>query len=490
VARSKSDRGNVSGPGPVPGRDSQGGAEDGLARESVGFSRTAAQSVASTAPVAGIALVPATLAGVAGESGPLSFALGAFVGLLLAYVFVRLSHHVTTAGGLSAYAGMIYGGRVALGVAWLYVVGDLVLNAGVIWQAADYLQTSIDSIAGVVVPALVLTLVVWAVTTFIVSRRVSVSTALLLAAEGVSLLIITVLGIVVLAHGGYHGTRFGFHYFSPSGVSANSLALGVAISFIGYAGFESTAALAEETVDARVTVGRTMVVGLIVSGVAYTFGSWFESVGFKNSAALAASPTPLFTLAHSYGGAWLSDLLAVFATLSAIGTLVAGGILITRTLHATSRNHLRRSPIRSIDSSNGVPKTAVAIWSLLILVVFVPVAGLGAARAFGYLATIGALVYTVAYLTVCAGAILWLGRRSIQAGLIAACATAALGYELYSSVYPVPPSPLNYFPYIAGAIVLVGIAITIASSRASSLSTTPPPTTTQEEALEAASRNR
>ncbi len=64
---------------------------------------------------------------------------------------------------------------------------------------------------------------------------------MIFALEAVSLVIVAIVAVAVLAHGGYGGgtlRRVSYHPFSPAGVPAGTLGLGIVFAFTGFSGFE------------------------------------------------------------------------------------------------------------------------------------------------------------------------------------------------------------------------------------------------------------
>ncbi len=85
-------------------------------------------------------------------------------------------------------------------------------------------------------------------------------------------------------------------------------------------------------------------------------------------------------------------------------------------------------------------------------------------NAFFYPGTIGVLSLLVAYIVTNVGALrfLFLSRR-VHAGeaFVPVIAPAILVYAIYANVYPVPDFPLNDFPYVVAARLLLGLGIVL-----------------------------
>ena len=100
----------------------------------------------------------------------------------------------------------------------------------------------------------------------------------------------------------------------------------------------------------------------------------------------------------------------------------------------------------------------------IVLIALMRVLGNSAVAAFGDYGTIGTLALLVVYIASQFAAIRFFSKSGIWHALqflIPIAAIIMLGYTLYSNVYPVPPAPAQYFPYIVIAwIVIGGIIVT------------------------------
>lgn len=101
----------------------------------------------------------------------------------------------------------------------------------------------------------------------------------------------------------------------------------------------------------------------------------------------------------------------------------------------------------------------------IVLAVILFVGGLSAAAVFGDLGVLGVLALLVAYVVTQVAAMWLFGRERLWRlwqFVIPVLAIVTLGYTLYANVYPVPPAPVRYFPYIVAVWILLGVAITVA----------------------------
>ncbi len=434
----------------------------GLAGGSVGFWRSLAQPIAAQAPSAGIALIPATMASVTGTYGATSFLLGLVAGAFLTYVFIHLARRSASAGSLYGFAKLMLGPVFAFVVAWAYLGNDLMVGGAVLSQTGDYFGSAVGLAGGGSPPWVPVAAIAGVAVLWTASRRITVSTTVLLVLELVTCALVIVAGTIVLAKGGYGGHSFGFAAFSLHGVSAGHLFLGISVAFLGFGGFEQATALGEETRDAQRTIPRTIVVALLFSGLLYTFGAWFEAVGFSGPKALAASSTPLFTVVGTYVSPALATVLAFATTATAFSASLALTNHGVRMLYSLFRDRdafawtrlARTHPVRR------TPTVALLIWALPMLALSIGFFATSAGDAFAYAGTAGGLLLSLVYLLMSGYAVVYFARRRDPAGTVVSVVAAAIvGYALFSSVYPAPSYPFDVLPYADLAVMAVGLGL-------------------------------
>jgi hypothetical protein len=96
----------------------------------------------------------------------------------------------------------------------------------------------------------------------------------------------------------------------------------------------------------------------------------------------------------------------------------------------------------------------------LVLLTAFRLAGTPALNVFFYLATIGVLSLLIMYMLTNVAAARHLGRRSPGQVVAPAAGVLVAGFVLYHNVWPVPPSPYEFFPYLVLGWLLAGLVIT------------------------------
>jgi amino acid transporter len=450
--------------------------EAGALRRELRFWEAIALSIAIMAPTAAMALNGTVPAQLVGRAVPLAFIFATVGVIFVSYAFIRLSGYFSHAGSVYAFSGITLGPRAGFFSGWALLGTYLAFTAastaeaglfGVaffqgsgIWDGAEWL---------------VIALVAGALIAFFAYGDIRVATRSLLGLEGISVILIVVLIVIIfvklLAGSAPHDQGFTTDIFKvPSGTSLDTVATAAVFGFLSFAGFEGAAALGEETNDPTRNIPRAIGTAVLVAGgfyivciIAQTWGFGTDAAGVK---AFGESSAPLGDLSKQYVGSALSDLIDFGAMVSAfasgLGTATAG----SRILFALSRDGFGSRRLGQASRRTGAPAGALAVVMTIGLsaVVIQRIVGTSAANAFFYPGTIGVLSLLVAYIVTNVGAVRFLFVAARRAPLwqivIPLIAIAFLGYTIYKNIEGTS-FPYDRFPYVVGAWLVVGIAITL-----------------------------
>jgi amino acid transporter len=161
-------------------------------------------------------------------------------------------------------------------------------------------------------------------------------------------------------------------------------------------------------------------------------------------------------------GTPLAALLDLGAVLSALGAGLGGVTVAARMMFAFGRDGLGPRRLSGVSAVTGVPRRALAVEMLigLVLLTAFRLAGTPALNVFFYLATIGVLSLLVMYMLTNVAAARHLGGRSPGQVVAPAAGVLVAGFVLYHNVWPVPPAPYEFFPYLVLAWLAAGLVIT------------------------------
>ena len=445
--------------------------QPGLRRE-LRFPETMAISVGVMAPTLAMSVTGVAAATALGRAAPLAFAVAALGVGLVAYGFVRLAGEFSHAGSVYAFVGNTLGGRPGFLAGWAllgtYLVFPPVSIMGVAVFGRAFLSTT-----GLVHDAdwYPIALAAWAVIWVLAARGVRPTTRSLLLFEAVSVCLILVLMAAIywrLAVGRRPGGQAlsGQVFVLPPGVGISMLALAATAGFLAFAGFESAGSLGEESLVPTRTIPRAIVTAVAFGAVFYVACIVAQTLGFGTGAtgvsAFQHSQAPLGDLARRYVGTPLASLLNLGAMLSALGAGLGGVTVAARMMFAFGRDGLAARGLSGVSAATGVPRRALMVEMLigLALLTAFRLAGSAALDVFFYLATIGTLSLLVMYVLTNVAAARHLGRRSPWQVLPPAGGVLIAGFVLYHNVWPVPPPPYAYFPYLVLGWLAAGLAVT------------------------------
>ena len=437
------------------------------------FFETTSVSVGVMAPTLAMSVTGVAAAAALGRAAPLAFAVAALGVGLVAYGFVRLAGEFSHAGSVYGFVGNTLGPRPGFLTGWAllgtYLVFPPVSIMGVAVFGHAFLATT-----GVAADAdwYPLALAAWAVIGVLAARGVRPTTRSVLAFEIVSVcLILVLMGVIYwrLAAGTAPGglRLSGSVFVLPPGVGLSALALAATSGFLAFAGFESAGSLGEESFAPTRAVPRAIMTAVAFGAVFYVACVTAQSLGFGTGAggvsAFRHSQAPLGDLAKRYVGNPLAALLDLGAVLSALGAGLGGVTVAARMLFSFGRDGIASRRLSGVSAVTGVPQRALAAEMLigLVLLTAFRLAGASALDVFFYLATIGTLSLLVMYVLTNVAAARHLGRRSLWQVVAPAGGVLIAGFVLYHNVWPVPPAPYKYFPYLVLGWLAAGLVITM-----------------------------
>ena len=230
------------------------------------------------------------------------------------------------------------------------------------------------------------------------------------------------------------------------------------MAVLSFIGFETAAALGEETQNPHRNIPRAVFGSMIVVGVFYIIMAYVGTVGYgihSMATGFANDTAPFDTITRRYASPFLVvliDLVGVLSFFSAALAIINGGARViytvgrdgllppwTALLHST-----RRTPIGSI--------TALCLFGLIVGLtlgfIMTPL------NAFAFLGTLDALFVMVIYLLVCIASIrFFLRKRRAQFRLVRHGIIPVLGTLFILTIFSlliISPGafPLSLVPYV------------------------------------------
>lgn len=481
---------DVSSQGSQPATAVQTDAGNQLAKGRLRVADAVGQSIGLLALIMALAITTGGVAAFAGPAAPLAYLIAGLGSLCLAYVFIRFTRSMASAGSIYTYVakglspefgfigGWLYAGAFAFGVSFTLAI------------AALYASTFLGDINVTVswFPIFLVGVVLLFLFAFF-DIRVSTRTQLVVTAIG--LIAVLVVVFAILFKGGASGLSA--DPFSPGAVSGgfSSLFVAVIFGFTAFGGFEAAATLGEETSNPRRAIPLAILVAILVAVVFFILTTYAFSVGYgatpKGAGAWAGDPAPLDTLSKQYVGGWLATVLDLMVAIDAFIASLAGLNLASRVLFSMGRD--RGVPSVFGRSHPRFKSPWIAILFILVITVILgswpgnvmnsispappsqqPPAPLPFVLFMAATATLGILGAYI--LTGISGLVFYQrnkegkGLQVIWQILLPLIAVLIVGAALFSSIYPIAPAPplappLSYAPYIFGVWLLLGIILVV-----------------------------
>jgi amino acid transporter len=427
-----------------------------------------AQSIAVLAVVMAVALSTSFAAQFAGAAAPLAYLVAGLGSLCLAYVIIRFTRRMASAGSLYTYisqglgpafgfiGGWLYAGCFAIGIAFTMAIASIYLQV-----ILTNINVNIDWF--VLFCGLLVLLFLFSFYDIRIATRVQ----LVLAALGIASVLL--LAIIIIAQGGRNGLSF--VPFSPAALpdGISGLFLAAVFSFTSFIGFEAAATLGEETANPRRTIPLAILIAVIVGMVFYILVTYAFSVGYgvNQSAAWAADQFVLDTLAKHYANATLASIIDIMVAIDAFVASLAGLNLVSRIFYSMGRDRGLPSVFGLTHPRYKSPWVGIVVSLAITFILGVTLGrNLGPFRFFGFLATIGSLGILVAYILVAIAGMVFFLRSRQDRGLefyadivLPVIAILVCGATLYSSVIPLPPYPLSLAPLIVAVWIILGLCL-------------------------------
>jgi amino acid transporter len=423
------------------------------------FTELLAQGVALISPTMTAALIVPVMFGNTGNWSWCSYALGTLMLLFVALNLNQFARRSTGSGSMYAYIcrglGINAGAVGGWSLLWAYMG---ITMAGV--TGFTIFAGTLLAMMGISAPPFLLSAICIAVSWYCAWKNVRLSAIMMLACEGLSVLLILALCFIVL---GQHHFALDHAQFDTSTFPTANLGLGVVVAIFSLVGFECATAFGDEAKDPLKTIPRAVVMSLLISGAFFVFVTYTTVLGVRGySTSLDKIDAPLNVLATlAHVGALqvplsLGAMISFFAL--CLSCINAGG----RVLYIMGRHGIVPPVTATSHSKNETPHVAV---SLLAAIAFL-LALCGRLRhvatldLFNYAGTCAAFGFIVPYALITVAAPVYLraiGQMKVRDVLICVASLLLLAIPAIGSVYPVPAPPVNAFPYWFLAYLAVGL---------------------------------
>lgn len=433
-------------------------AVSGLRSQCLTFPEIIAQSVANIAPTATPTVNLGLVYASAGNGTWLTYVV-ATIGLVFVGMNInQFARRSASPGSLYAYIAKGLGATVGVISGWSLVLAYLFTAMAVLCGFANYTNVLVSAL-GIQFAPIFLYAICTGIAWYCAYKDIQLSTILMLAIEALSVGLILLLAVVILFKQNF---AVDVSQLSLQNVKPEGLQLGLVLAIFSYVGFESATALGDEAKKPLQFIPRAVILSTVLSGLFFILLSYVEVLGFQGSSTpLNQSSAPLNDLASNVGVGFFGLFITVAAIISLFGCTLASINAGARILFTMARHGIFHASMGKAHDANGTPHIAVTMSSLFVFLVPASMSlfGLKILDVYGYLGTIATYGFLVTYILISIAAPMYLYREGILKAVDVAIAIVAVVFMLVpvvGSIYPVPASPFNVFPYLFLMYLVVG----------------------------------
>lgn len=450
---------------------------ENLHANSIGLPGVLFQSITTMAPASAVAFSLVAALPYAGASLPLAVLIALIVCALIALNIGTLAKYLPSAGGYFTYVSRGLGVQAGWMTGWLFDLAYLLivpLQLLVLGPVADSFVKSVFHLSfganGWAVWAMIFAIVVFALTYF--GIKLSADVGVVLGVIEISVFVILSIWLIATSSDNTAAV-FTPAFSQQSGLGGwQGIIFGMIFVFLAFAGFESSAPLAEEAQNPRRTVPRAILFAAILIGIFYVFCSYAGVVGWgiAKISGYAADSNPWDTLAKRVWGPF--DFIVILTILnSALANANAGVNAASRVLYAMGR--IRTLPAQLAHLNRfGSPDIAI-ILTMIVAVVATLLPGLvyGSSTAFALIGTIIVVPIVLVYALTCISVPIFYRREHpaefnvFRHIILPIIPVIVLAFVLYFSFVPLPAAPLSLALPICIVWLVLGLIIVIALSR-------------------------
>jgi amino acid transporter len=423
------------------------------------FVELLAQNIALISPTMTAALIVPLMFSNTGNISWFSYALGTVMLLFVTFNLNQFARRSAGTGSMYSYTSLGLGPSAGTisgwCLIWAYLFIGLAGTTGFTIFASQLLAAT-----GTTLPPPVLFATCLTGCFILAYMDIKVSTIIMLLLECISCALILILCFIVL---GKHGFSIDSTQFTLKGVSLSSLGLGVVVAVFSLVGFESSTAFGEEAVNPTKNVPRSIIWSLILTGTFFVLVCYVEVMATHGySKTLDQIDAPLTVISGIYKVPFLSLPLAAGAMCSffalALSCMNAGA----RVMMAMGRHGIFHSATSRTHARHMTPHIALAVMGIIMFTVVTigRLRNLEVLDEFNDAGTMGAFGFIGAYTLITLAAPFFVKKRGeakAKDWVLCLAALALLLIPAVGSVYPVPPAPVNYFPYVFLGYLAIGV---------------------------------
>lgn len=419
------------------------------------------QSIANIAPTLTPAINITVVAGLAGTSSWLAYAVATVAMLFVAANINVLAKRHALSGSFFIYIGRTLGPFAGVMAGWSMIAAYLLTAVAVVISLGIFLGNVLTELglAQVIPPAWLLTPVFLALVGYSAYRDIKLSSRIGLYLEGLSIaIIVAIIAIVTVRHGSVVDAT----QLAPANIHLGSVTSALAFAVFSFVGFESSATLAKETADPARNVPRAVMISAALVGLFFVAASYFMVLALDGNAdIIAKSSSPFAEITAHAGMPWAATIVYAAAMISGFACALACINAGSRLIFSMGRFRFFGSAMGEVHARHQTPHRAVLVGLVATLAITLALTPLSPIDAFGDAGTVATFGFLVVYLLVCIVAPLDLKRHGELKPVnvvVSVVGVALMLFVIWGSLYPVPDFPMSLLPYIFVAYMAAGAA--------------------------------
>jgi len=446
------------------GEEKRRATEPSLRRNYLSFIENAAQMLGGMAPAGTMGVILPLLILRGRNSTWLIFLVTLLAFSLVLVCINRFSELSASSGALSSFAEAGLGRRAGLVTGWIYIGAMGFSAAGTAPSCAyyaDLVLTQLTGEHGGMLRWLLLTVGAVALAWAIAYRDIKLSTEVTLAIELSTVALLLLIVFLALRRSNAWVDPSQFHLV---GTKLTGVQFGLVFGFMTLAGFESVTTLGDEAQQPTRTIPRAIKTFLLPVGFLYLIVIYsLVAISRKEGLPLDRLAAPFDVLAHRMGRGELGMLSSVGIALSYFACTLAALNASARILYSLAGKGMFARRFGEAHPVNATPHRAIAL--LAAIGMAIPSAlllrGIDLWDCVNLVTQLAAFGFIGSYFMVCLAMPFYLRKqkalRNVDAGA-AGAALMILGIVLALSIFPVPPAPWRYQPYIFLGSMIIGIS--------------------------------
>ncbi len=435
---------------------------------SIKFWGAFAISFGNMAPAASVLFLPQAMAQFTGTAVPLAFVLAMIASFLTAASILHFVKRFSSAGAAYTFNSLAFNKVFGFLSGWmLFLAYGLALPSNLL-VFGYFSQGFTAQVFGIRISWLIFSILALAAVTFLVIRGIRTSSRADLVLIVLETLIVATLAVAIIGKGGAHGNTWAV--FSP-GRAKNEwvgIVFGMLYGVGAFAGFEASATVAEETVERFRTIPAAIFSTIAIGGVLYILVAYAIAIGYGvgNGRLLQTASLPLSILAIRFVGPWMAVAVEVAGMASALGIALASANASARVIYTMGQDHVISSWFAAAHKRFSTPHHAMLVMAGVsaLLIVALGLFVKPYPEGFSYLVAAADVLGLTLYVSVNLAWVKmwWKDSQHYHMGWVVGILPSLLGalvmaIPLASTIFPMPPWPVNLFLYLTFAYIAWGL---------------------------------